>query len=262
MTLAAAVAVQALAIGAAYGLRTRERQLRRQLPYLVSLAVGVLVATALLHLMPEAVGALGNRRGVWLAAGVTLYGLFALERMFAAWTRGAEAPLPVPDEHAHGPACAHTPGHTRALRPVNLLVASSLHSFVDGAAIATAFLVNPRLGFLTAFAVALHEAPHRMGDLAVYLHLGLSPARAMRYVAMAGAPAVVGALLVLLLGVSSAGVFRWLLPVSAGSFLYIAAVNLLPEIQTDTNAPTAGLQLLCLGAGVAVVLLVTGVHAG
>ena len=272
--LAAVFAVQAVAIAAAWLLRRREQQLRTQLPYLVSLAVGVLLATALLHLLPESIDALGNGRGIWLATGATLFALFSIERLFQALTglpaEPAQALPELPHTHAdvradvHGPACAHLHGHAThsSLRPLNLLVGSSLHSFVDGTAIATAFAVHPRLGLLTAFAVALHEVPHRLGDIAVLLHLGLTPARAMRYAVLAGIPALLGAAAVLLLGQAGSSVFRWLLPVSAASFLYIAGVNLLPELQSTTRPRQILIQLLSLAAGVAVVLLVTGLHAG
>ncbi len=240
----AVLAVQAAAVAAAYGLRRQERVLRERLPYLLSVAVGVLLATALLHLLPEAVETLGNGRGVWLATGGTLFALFAAERLFGAlFAAGGPVTGEVP-EHAHGPACAHTPGHRIALRPANLMMASGLHSFVDGAAIATAFAVNVRLGVLTAVAVALHEVPHRLGDVAVLLHLQLPPARALRFAALVGVPALLGAAAVLALG-ESAG-FRWLLPISAGSFLYIAGVNLLPELQTEVSPRTT---LLHRGGG-------------
>ena len=264
LMLAAVFAVQAVAIAAAWLLRRREQQLRRQLPYLVSLAVGVLLSTALLHLLPESVDALGNGRGVWLATGATLLTLFAVERLFQAFTGVAAeppSPLATTGNHAvHTPACAHL--HSRSMRPLNLLVGSSLHSFVDGTAIATAFAVHPRLGLLTAFAVALHEVPHRLGDVAVLLHLGLTPARAMRFAVIAGIPALLGAGAVLLLGEGGSSVFRWLLPVSAASFLYIAGVNLLPELQSSSRLRPVLLQLLSLAAGVTIVLLVTGIHAG
>ena len=224
--LAAVFAVQAIAIAAAWLLRSREQQLRRTLPYLVSVAVGVLLATALLHLLPEAVEALGNGRGVWLVTGLTLFVLFALERTFQAITAAGSLPgtaaAKQPENLScglslagveHGPGC----GHASSLRPVNLLVASSLHSFVDGTAIATAFGVSSRLGVLTAFAVALHEVPHRLGDVAVLLHLRLPASQAMRFAVAVGLPAIFGAILVLFVGEGGANALRWLLPVSAGS---------------------------------------------
>ncbi len=260
LTLTAIFLVQALAVGAAWLLRLREDRLRSKLPYLVAVAVGVLLATALLHLLPESLDALGNRRGLWLTLGLTLLVLFALERVFEALSGVAPEQLPVPSHH--GPGCSHLHSKGRSLGPMNLVAASSLHSFVDGTAIATAFVVNVRLGLLTAVAVALHEVPHRMGDVAVLLHLGVRPARAMRYAILVAVPSLVGAAVVLGLGYDHARLFAWLLPVSAGSFLYIAGANLLPEIPAPQTLRAALLQLLALCAGGGIVFLVTGIHAG
>ncbi len=264
LTLAAVFAVQLVAVAAAWLLRAREHLLRRQLPYLVALAVGVLLATALLHLLPESVEALGNRQGLWLTLGATLLGLFTLERIVQSFTGMAAEPHQAASAAApqvHGEACNHLHGGG-SLRPVNLLVGSSLHSFVDGTAIATAFAVNSSLGLLTAFAVALHEVPHRLGDVAVLLHLGVPAPKTMHFAILAGAPSLAGAAAVLLMGEAGSGVFRWLLPISAGSFLYIAGANLLPELQTPMRAGQTVRQLLCLLAGVLVVAAVTGLHAG
>jgi zinc and cadmium transporter len=270
LTLIAVFAVQLVAVAAAWLLRAREHLLRRQMPYLVALAVGVLLATALLHLLPESVEALGDRRGLWLTLGATLLALFTLERVFQSFT-GVAAEPHQPDAdtpaHVHGEACNHfhsqsVHSQSGSLRPMNLLVGSSLHSFVDGTAIATAFAVNARLGLLTAFAVALHEVPHRLGDVAVLLHLGVPAPKTMRFAVLAGAPSLVGAAAVLLLGEAGSGVFRWLLPISAGSFLYIAGANLLPELQTPMGLRQTCNQLLCLITGLAIVLAVTGLHAG
>jgi zinc and cadmium transporter len=265
LTLAAVFAVQLVAVAAAWLLRARERLLRRQMPYLVALAVGVLLATALLHLLPESVDALGNRRGLWLTLGATLLGLFTLERLFQSFTGVASEPRqPGADTpaHMHGVGSNHFHSQSVSLRPMNLLVGSSLHSFVDGTAIATAFAVNERLGLLTAFAVAMHEVPHRLGDVAVLLHLGVPAPKTMRFAVLAGAPSLVGAAAVLLLGEAGSGAFRWLLPISAGSFLYIAGANLLPELQTPMGLRQTCSQLLCLLTGLAIVLAVTGLHAG
>lgn len=250
-------AVQAAAVGAAWLLRSRVEQLHRQLPYLVSVAVGVLLATALLHLLPEAVETLGNRRGLWLCIGGTLFALFALERVVHIAGQGDAA-----HAGADADSGADAGAHAGALRPLNLLLASSLHSFVDGTAIATAFAVSPRLGLLTGVAVGLHEVPHRLGDVAVLLHLGVAPARAMRFAVLVGVPALLGAGAVLLVGEAGSHAMRWLLPVSAASFLYIAGVNLLPELRAGMGMWALLLQLGCLLGGAGIVLAVTALQAG
>ena len=255
----AVAAVQISSVCAAAGLRLREKALRDHMSSLVSLAVGVLLATALLHLLPEAVDQLGNRRAVWGSVGLTMLLLFALDRTFAAIPAGtAEPELP---RSAQAPAQAGAPlTHGRPnLRPASLLSASMLHSFIDGATIAAAFVAGARIGWLTAFAVALHEIPHRAGDFAVFVHLGVSPARALRLATWTGFPAFLGWAAVLLLGRANAQAIPWLLPVSAGAFLYLATVSLMPELELPAQRKDAALQVLSLAVGIALVAAVAGV---
>ena len=277
--LAATVGVQALAIGAAWLLRRQERLLLRWLSYLVAIAVGVLLATAMLHLLPESVERLGNRMPVYLLMGGSILMLFAVERVLYAVTGvsveqpGAPAMLREHEARTHGmhhhdhghapcagePVTAHAGGHAR---PANLLLASMLHSTVDGATIAAAFAAGERTGWLTALAVALHEVPHRMGDFALLVQLRVPLAKALRFAVFAGAPALLGAGVVLLLGAAEQHAVLWLLPISAGSFLYIALVNLLPELQVECRGSRVAAQLGCVGLGVGLVMLVAGLPQG
>lgn len=253
--LLAIAGVQGSAVAGASILRSQESLLRRKLPYLVSVAVGVLLATALLHLLPESIEALGNHAVVWALVGGTMLSLFFTERIFSAITgtdpeQTLDAALAIPHSHSHGHVARKT-------RPANLMLASALHSFLDGATIATAFAITPRIGWLTALAVALHEIPHRIGDFALLLHLQIPIGRALRFVALIGLPAFLGLEAVLLLGQQEQSI-RWLLPVSSGSFLYIACVNLMPELQSEFRPREVLLQLACVAAGVGLVSLVAG----
>ena len=245
-------ALEAVAMAAAWGLRRRETALDRYLPYLVSVATGVLLATALLHLLPEAIEQLGNRPYVWYLLGGTFLGLFWIERVFALAT-GAEGEAVVEAElHQHG---------ARSTRPANLLVASGLHSFIDGVTLATAFAAGPRIGWITALAIGLHEVPHRVGDFALLVHLGYGAGRALKLATYACLGAFVGLGLVGLVGLGRAGSTHWLLPVSAASFLYIAAVNLLPELRHERNTTASLLQMGCLLGGAGLVAALAGVPA-
>lgn len=243
--------VQASAVAAAWLLRSREQALKRHLPYLLSLAVGVLLATALLHLLPEAVAQLGNTSRLYTLLGGSMLFLFASERLFFVLTgKDAEPELiqPTAQSHHH---------HHHSTRPLNLILASMMHSLVDGTAVAVAFLATPRLGWLTAVAVALHEIPHRMGDFAVLVHLHVPLPRALRLATLAGLPSFLGLAAVLVLGDRSSAWVAYLLPISAGSFLYIATVNLLPELQLECKLRRVLLQLASLCTGIALVLAVS-----
>ena len=257
--LAAVSVVQAAAVGGAWLLRSREKLLHRYLPHLLSLAVGVLLTTALVDLLPEAVAQLGNRSLTWVLLTGSILGLFAVERVFSALTGSSTEPevggLGTGTHiHRHAANCGD-----HSAKPINLILAAMLHSFVDGTALATAFVASPRIGWLTAFAIALHEIPHRIGDFAVLIHLRQKPRRALQLAAIAGVPSLFGVLLVWFAGAGHSGEVAYLLPVSAGSFLYIALVNLLPEIQQECRTGPALWQLAWLVFGTGLVALVVGI---
>ena len=247
--LLAVFALEAVAMLAAWLLRWREDALSGVLPYLVSLATGLLLATALLHLLPESIAVLGNTPRVWWLLTGGILGLFCLEQIIAAVVHGTEtAPL---HSHRH----AHD---GNVLRPANLMVASSLHSFLDGVSVAAAFAAGPRVGWITALAVSLHEVPHRVGDFAVFLHLRYSASSALRMAVLPSLGALAGVAAVAAFGAAGGSAVYWLLPVSAASFLYIACVNLLPELRHQHSRRTLVLQLVCLFLGAAMVALFAG----
>ena len=249
----AVVGVQALAAAAVLLLHGREAWLRRALPYVISVAVGVLLATGAAHLLPESIEALGNRGAVWTTLLLTMLALYAFERFFHILSGADAAPSPTASkEHdLHG---GHA--HHGASRPATLLLGCVTHSLVDGTSVAAAFAVNPRIGWITALAVGLHEVPHRLGDFALLVHMGLHRGRAALLAIAAGGSSLLGWLIVALLGRTgpSAHAIAWLLPVSAGSFLYISLVDLLPELQHERRPAAILAQILCLAAGIVIAL--------
>ncbi|HZD45236.1 MAG TPA: ZIP family metal transporter [Acidobacteriaceae bacterium] len=247
--LLAVFALEAVAMLAAWLLRRRDYALSAFLPYLVSVATGLLLATALLHLLPEAIANLGNTPRVWYLLVAGILGLFCVEQIVAAIVHRGDT----------GVVHVHAHGHTHhSLRPANLIVASSLHSFLDGVSVAAAFAAGPRVGWITALAISLHEVPHRVGDFAVLLHAGYSATNALRMAVLPSLGALLGVALVAAFGASGGTAVYWLLPISAASFLYIACVNLLPELRHQHSRLAIALQMLCLFGGAALVALVAG----
>jgi zinc and cadmium transporter len=250
----AVAGVQVLAAVAVFSLQRREGWLRAALPFVISVAVGVLLATGAAHLLPEAVEALGNRPAVWVTLVSTMLVLFAFERGFQLFSGVAAEPAADADAaHDRG----HHHHHHGASRPATLLLGSITHSLVDGASIAAAFSVDARVGWITALAVGLHEIPHRLGDYALLAHMGLSRGRAAGLAVAAGGSSVVGWGVVMALGERGPGQVAWLLPVSAGSFLYISLVDLMPELQTERRPRAVVGQIVCLAAGIALALGLT-----
>src|SRR5215469_11121460 len=200
--LLAVFALEAVAMLAAWLLRQRDYALSAFLPYLVSVATGLLLATALLHLLPEAIASLGNTPRVWYLLAAGILGLFCVEQIVAAIVHAGDAN--VVHVHAHG----HT--HHHSLRPANLIVASSLHSFLDGVSVAAPFAAGPRVGWITALAISLHEVPHRVGDFAVLLHAGYSATSALRMAVLPSLGALLGVALVAAFGASGGTAVYWL----------------------------------------------------
>ena len=249
----AVAAIQVIAIAAALWLSARHRLLDRGLPYLVSLAVGVLLATALLHILPDSVTALGNTPTLWLVFAATLFFMFCFERIFATVT-GHPVETPADGERDCGPH------HHHSTRPLARIFGGTPHSVVDGIAVTAAFHTGRRIGWLTAVAITLHEVPHRMGDYALLTHLKVGRARAIRLISIVGLAALLGVALVLAaahlhLG-GAVNATDWLLPISAASFVYIALVNLMPELTTEDTLRGVLLQLLCMLAGATLVALI------
>ncbi|XP_062368267.1 zinc transporter SLC39A7 isoform X4 [Cinclus cinclus] len=137
------------------------------------------------------------------------------------------------------------------------LAADAAHNFTDGLALGAAFWGSPARGTLTALSVLLHELPHELGDMALLLRAGCSKGQAMLLQLLTAVAALAGAACSLLAEGSGAGAVAGILPFTAGGFIYLGTVSVLPEILRDSGPAQALLQLLALLAGVAMMLLIT-----
>ncbi len=253
-SLMAVMGVQVLAAVPVISMRRSDAWLRRVLPYVISVAVGVLLATGTVHLIPEAVATLGDRSALWLVLLLTMFVLYGFERGFQVFSGVSAEPAPdVEDAHERG-LHAH---HHHPSKPATLLLGSFTHSLVDGTGVAAAFAISPQVGWVTALAVGLHEVPHRLGDMALLVHMGIDRTRAALLAILAASSSLLGWSLVAVLGEHGSQQAAWLLPVSAGSFLYISMVDLLPELQYERRPMAVLAQILGLAAGIALALGLT-----
>jgi len=203
----------------------------RLIPWLVSYAVGALLGVALLALLPEALETLSpaNVFGTLLAGILTF---FVLERLVLL-------------RHCHTDEC-HVHGATAPL----VLFGDAFHNFIDGVIVCTAVLTSVPLGINTAIAVAAHEIPQEVGDIAVLLAAGYSRRRALILNVVSGSSGLLGAL-VAYTGVSFLPNVRpFVLAFSSASLLYIAMSDLIPDLhrgQIDRNGLR---QVVLIVAGV------------
>src|SRR5690606_9703407 len=227
-------------------------------------AVGAMLAGALLHLIPRAYDRLGDGplTGGLVLAGVL--GFFVLEK-FLHWRHqhGDPEALVGATGHAHHGRPHH--GHPEPFAAMNL-VGDAAHNLIDGMIIAAAYLVSVPAGIVTTLAVMLHEIPQEIGDFGVLVYAGMEPKRAPLYNFASGLAALVGAALALGVGAQVEGFADYLLPITAGSFLYIAGSDLIPELHHHHSTPATKsvwqLVMILLGVGVmlAPVLLGLGEH--
>jgi zinc and cadmium transporter len=224
--------------------------LAKVVPQLVSLSAGMLLATALLHLMPEALesGLSPHLFGWVFLAG--LIGFFALEKL--AILRHSHHHEGDGHEHHHGHD-EHEAGPGGLL----ILVGDAIHNFADGLMIAAAFLIDAKLGWLTAIAIATHEIPQEIGDFIVLLNAGYSKRRAIIFNAAAGLAAVVGGMVGYFALQHGKVWLPFVIAVAAASFVYIALADLVPDMQRQRKTPASIVQFALMGLGILLIALIT-----
>jgi zinc and cadmium transporter len=261
-TLGSLSLVAAFSLLGMIGLSLSAARLTRVVPYLVSVAAGALLGTALGHLLPESVEHFGAGRKLsgLLLAGFCVF--FLLEKwMIVRSHRNGHTDTHLHD-HAIHPETAPpaTFGKQNGSLAANILLGGAIHSFVDGIVIATAWTARPNLGLVATVAVMLHEGPHHVGDVSILIHSGIPVRRAVFLNFLASAPSLAGALLVLLLGQRADGFTAAFLPFTTANFLYIAAATLVPEMQQERGIRQSIIQILLFVGGISLMYLLGNVQ--
>ena len=230
--------------------------------YLLSLAAGALLATAFMHLLPEA---FESRVAPAALFAVLLFGLvfFFLLDKAELWHHGHEhhhdqrgdghADAHRPDDahmHAHGDAAPRAGGWA-------VLTGDSVHCFGDGVLVASAFVADLHLGVVAALAVLAHEVPHHIGDLVVLQQVGGKARVALLKVSLAGAVTSLGGVAGFLLLAQLHQYLPYFLVVAASSFVYVALADLIPQLQRHLSARQTLAQIAWLLVGIGLVTAVS-----
>jgi zinc and cadmium transporter len=223
-----------------------EAQRGRLLPHLISFATGAMLAAALIGLLPEAVAGVGPGRveaiGAAVLGGIAFF--FVLEK-FVLW------------RHCHTEDCEshQVPAgdHRERAAAWIVLIGDGVHNGFDGVLIAAAFLTDVRLGILATIAITAHEIPQELGDLAVLLHSGMTPARALLFNTASSLTSIVGGLAGYLALRGTLDILPYAISVAAASLIYVAVADLIPGLHRRTDPAGSVVQVLLIGAGVGVI---------
>lgn len=241
--------------------------LARYTQHMLSLAAGALMATAFMHLLPEAFESEAGAHELFalLLAGLVFF--FLLDKA-ELWHHGHEHHQDHAHDHDHdhatsGPDHGHHHSHHHHARGEGrsggwaVLAGDSVHAFGDGILIASAFMADMRLGVVAAVAVLAHEVPHHIGDLVVLRQASGTARAALWKVSMAGTVTAVGGLLGYFLLNRLADYLPYFLVAASSSFVYVALADLIPQLQKRLGLRETAAQVAWLLTGIGMVTLVS-----
>jgi zinc and cadmium transporter len=222
--LAASLLVSLLSL---IGLLTFATKVSKYAKFFISIATGAILGDVFYHIMPEVLET--HEINVQLVFSLILIGImtmFLIESIF----RHIHCHEML-DEHSH----EHTHGHTK--NPIGSLnlIGNSLHNFIDGALIATSFLISPLVGWATTFAIFAHEIPTEMGNFMILIHSGYTKQKALFYNFITAGFGLLGSVAIILLGKSFEPSLPYISAFAGGFLLYIAMSDLIPEIHINHN---------------------------
>ncbi len=257
-TLVAGIGSVWLAAWLSFGVVSRYTQ------HMLSLAAGALLATALVHLLPEAFESGMPAQTLFMGLLVGLVFFFLLDKA-ELWHHGHEHHQPGHahgHDHHHGHHHAHPHGQ-RTSGGWAVLAGDSVHCFGDGILIASAFMADLSLGVAAALAVLAHEVPHHMGDLVVLRQTSGTRRAAIWKVSLAGALTALGGLTGYVLVDALHDYLPLFLVAASSSFVYVALADLIPQLQKRLSTRETVAQVLWLVVGMSLVLGVSRLlHSG
>lgn len=219
-----------------------EKLQRILVPILISFATGILLAAALLGLIPEAIEQIEHSGGesylIWpfILGGILVF--FFMEKIII-WRNCRNKECEV-HSHASGPI---------------ILIGDSLHNLTDGIVIATAFLTDLTLGIGAGLTVLVHELAHETGDFGILLHSGYSKKKAFTYNIISSSTTIPAAILGYFILTPIESIVPFILAISAASFIYIALSDLTPDLHQQTDLKYSLRQLLFIVIGILLMFL-------
>ncbi len=242
-TLGSVGIVSLISLIGIFGCLYHTKKIRKILLYLVSFAAGALLGDVFIYILPEItkVSGFSIRVSLFVLGGIAFS--FIIEKIIH-W------------RHCHFP---DEKGHVHSFAWMNI-IGDGIHNFIDGILIASSYMVSVNVGITTSLAVITHEIPQEIADFGVLIHGGFSKIRALVLNFLTALTAFAGAFLTLLIGSAFENITLFLLPFTAGTFIYIAGADLIPELHKEVKIEKSIVQLLAFIAGIVFMLIMLAIE--
>lgn len=233
--IGASIVVSLISLIGIFSLLFKEAWLKKILVLLIGFAAGGLIGGAFLHLLPEALEqAESHIVFSYLILGFVFF--FILEK-YLHW------------RHCHNGIC-----DIHAFTYLNL-IGDGIHNFTDGLVIGASFIVNIHFGIITVLVIIFHEIPQEIGDFAVLIYGGFSKVKALSCNFIIALTCILGTIAGYFISVNIKNFSSFLLPFTAGGFIYIAACDLVPELHKQPELKKSASSLLAFLCGILFILL-------
>jgi len=222
--------MSAIALVGSVTLLLPDKTLQRVVSPLVALAAGSLLGGAFFHMLPAATRRMPDLGLVFL------------------WTMVGFAVFLALEQFLHWHHCHRVEADCRQPLGYLILLGDGLHNFLGGLGVAAVFLTDIRLGIMAWIAAAAHEVPQELGDFGVLVHSGWNKSRALLFNFLSGLTFLAGGLL----AYAAAGTSEipYLVPFAAGSFLYIGASDLIPQVNRHDSVTGNVVHFAAFAVGV------------
>jgi len=210
--------------------------IKRLLFILVAFSAGSLLGASFFDIIPEVINEFGVEKTIYILVGILIF--FFLER-YISW------------HHCHKGDC-----NVKPLAYLNLF-GDGIHNLIDGSLIAASYIYNFHLGLITTIAVIFHEIPQEIGDFGVLIHGGFEPRKALLLNFISGLVAIFGSIITIFFSNIFQNIVPILLSITSGGFIYLALVDIVPEIHKEANKDIVIFQSLSLIIGIFMMFLLT-----
>ncbi|MFA5358832.1 MAG: ZIP family metal transporter [Patescibacteria group bacterium] len=217
----------------------QEKRIKKASSYLVSFAVGALLMAVFTDLLPELIEKSHNIRFdlALVFAGILLF--YLLEKLLIVY-------------HCHKNEECEIHSASSSL----IIMSDTIHNFLDGMVIASAFILDLRVGIVTTLAVLLHEIPQESGDFAVLMHNGMKRLKVFLYNLISAGFSIIGGLLAYYLSSRIESLSTVLIALAAGNFIYIACTDLIPLTNKERKIKNILTHFAVLIVGIGIIYFV------